>query len=111
MKESTTLPANTTTTAEPAVQPKPEQGGSGSTKLNRTFAAVPVASGSDGGDALQSLVADLAVRLGIRADQIQVRRDSEAELTVSRRNARGVAQNGVVYLRWETDPTSRSGRL
>ncbi len=113
MKEAAAQPANAAVPAEAVAEPKQENGASAASKLNRTFAAVPVASGAAAApaEALLSLVRDLASKLGIRADQIRLRVDHEAQMVVTSRDAEGVARSGVMYLRSENfDPTSRSGR-
>jgi hypothetical protein len=108
--------------APPAVthEPEPRQAaevksvsGAG-TRLNRSFAGVPVvADRPDDGKtaAIEALLGHLASQLGLRPGQIQVRVDREAEVIVSQRGADGAARQGVVYLRSDKfDPTSRTGR-
>ena len=114
MKEAVTPPAPAAAPPDKVPQTTPRSRANHSSNLNVTFAAIPAASSGDGDDsarALGRLAADLARQLGIRTDQIRVRMDREAGMIVTSRDAQGVAQNGVVYLRSEVfDPTSRTGR-
>lgn len=115
MKETVTLPVQSVESSEPAKQPKPEQRpDNGTSRIDRSFARVPVASGAEGderAEAVFRLVRDIAGKLGVRTGQIQVRVGHDAQIVVGSRNADGVATNGVVYLRSETfDPASRNGQ-
>lgn len=115
MKETVTLPVQSVESAEPARQPKPEQRpNNGTSQIDRTFARVPVATGTEGderAEAIFRLVRDIAGKLGVRPGQIQVRVDHDARMVAGSRTADGVATHGVVYLRSETfDPASRDGR-
>jgi len=63
------------------------------------FAKVPTtAAGQSDGEALEALLTHMAGQLGIRAGTIEIRTGAEAEVLTMRRDAAGVAHNGVIHI-------------